>query len=306
MPDPLPTSAAIEARRTLSVVVPVYYNEESLPLLYDKLRWLEKQLDGLGLGLELIFVDDGSGDNSLAALLQVKSERPKTKVISLSRNFGAHAASKTGFQFVTGDAFLILAADLQDPVEQVLKMTEEWLKGAKYVISVRAAREDSFSVRLLARLYYRLLDWMVVKGYPEGGFDLMLMDRIMLPFMKNSVKHTNHTVFSLWLGFPPTILSYVRRERIHGRSRYTLKKKLKFLIDTFTGADAFRIRFRGGDPEFSLRDNPYRDDAYRWRTSSRLCYASRSHHLLFRSDSGDAWHPRRILVACIRRSEQQA
>jgi polyisoprenyl-phosphate glycosyltransferase len=245
MSGSFPTSAA-KASRTLSIVVPVYYNAESLPLLFNKLRWLEQRLDELGIGLEIIFVNDGSGDNSLAALLQIKSERPLTKVISLSRNFGAHAASKTGFQFVTGDAFLILAADLQDPVEQVLKMTEEWVKGAKYVISVRAAREDSTSVRFFARSYYRMLNWMVVKGYPQGGFDLMLMDRVMLPYMKNSVKHTNHTVYSLWLGFPPTVLSYVRRERMHGRSRYTLKKKVKFLLDTFTGFSAVPMRMLSG------------------------------------------------------------
>ncbi|OQW90624.1 MAG: glycosyl transferase, partial [Thiotrichaceae bacterium IS1] len=110
--------------KKLSVVVPVFYNEESLLPLFEKLLQIEQQLQQKSIELELIFVDDGSGDKSLQKLLEIKKQREHTKVIKLSRNFGAVHASKTGFQFVTGDCFMILAADLQDPPELILEMVD--------------------------------------------------------------------------------------------------------------------------------------------------------------------------------------
>jgi dolichol-phosphate mannosyltransferase len=231
-----------DCERKLSVVIPVYYNAASLPELLAELKELERELNERRLALELIFVNDGSGDDSLEELLKIKKARSATKIINLTRNFGSVAASKTGFKFVTGDAFVILAADLQDPTSQVLRMADEWLAGCKFVISVRASRKDPMLTRLFARLYYRILDWMVVRGYPQGGFDLMLMDKVMLPYMATSVKSTNPMVYAYWLGFQPKVLRYARRERRHGRSRFTFRKKLSLLLDTFTGFSVTPIR----------------------------------------------------------------
>jgi glycosyltransferase involved in cell wall biosynthesis len=230
------------SRRKLSIVTPVYFNADSLPALFERLQWLEGELNLRNVDLELIFVDDGSGDTSLEELLKIKAARPATKVVSLSRNFGAVAASKTGFRYVTGDAFLILSADLQDPPEQVLTMADEWLAGEKFVVSVREARRDPAPTRLFAWVYYKVVDLMVVPGYPRGGFDLFLMDKVMLPYMAGSVKRTNPTVYAWWLGFRPKVLYYTRQERRYGKSRYTFRKKLRFLFDTFTGFSATPIR----------------------------------------------------------------
>src|SRR5436853_3026937 len=153
--------------RTLSVVVPVYFNAESLPFLFEELQGLETVLLHRGLGLELIFVNDGSGDDSLQELLRIKRARPPTKVISLTRNFGYIAATKVGFQFVTGDAFIIVAADLQDPLDQIVPMLETWLQGHKFVISVRTSREDPLLTRLFARAYYGLVKRRIARDYPE-------------------------------------------------------------------------------------------------------------------------------------------
>jgi glycosyltransferase involved in cell wall biosynthesis len=229
-------------KKTLSVVIPVYYNAESLPELFGEISVVEKELLGRGVELELIFVDDGSGDNSLEELLKIKRARPATKIISLSRNFGARSASKTGFKFVTGDAFMILAADLQDPPAQIIPMVDRWLAGCKFVISVRAARKDPWATRLLARIYYQVVDWLVVAGYPTGGFDLMVMDKAMLGHMVGSTKNTNLTMYAFWLGFEPVVLSYERRERRHGKSRYSFRKKVQFLVDTISGFSVTPIR----------------------------------------------------------------
>jgi len=229
-------------RRCVSLVIPVYYNAASLPELHRELGAFEQQLAQRDLELELIFVNDGSGDDSLAELLKIKAVRPQTKVISLSRNFGAIAASKTGFQFVTGDAFIIVAADLQDPIDQVILMVDEWLAGHKFVVSARVKRADPPFARLLAWVYYRILELMVVKGYPRSGADLMLMDKTLLPYLKGSTKGTNPGVYAFWLGFEPRTLFCERRERRHGKSRFTLRKKLKYFIDTVSAFSVTPIR----------------------------------------------------------------
>src|SRR6185436_17686318 len=112
------------------------------------LQAVERGLADRGLGMELVFVDDGSPDGSLAVLRELKARRPATKVVKLSRNFGAVHASKTGFRYVTGDCFTILAADLQDPPELILQLADLWLQGSKFVVCVREGREDSLPSRL--------------------------------------------------------------------------------------------------------------------------------------------------------------
>ncbi|MBM7866624.1 glycosyltransferase [Heliobacterium gestii] len=229
--------------KKLSIIIPVYYNEGSLPYLYDELVEIEKELNKLELELELIFVDDGSTDRSLQELMTIKLKREKTKIIKLSRNFGAVHASKTGYRFVTGDCFIVLAADLQDPPELILKMVRKWLEGHKYVIAVREARQDPFLTTLFARFYYRVLRKIVYKDFPKGGFDVALMDKAFLPYMQKCAKNINPSLYSYSLGFKPCVLEYTRRERKYGKSRWTFLKKLKFFIDSILGFSIVPIRF---------------------------------------------------------------
>jgi polyisoprenyl-phosphate glycosyltransferase len=221
--------------KCLSIVIPVYFNGPSLLILAEDIRQFEEELDKRQMTLDLIFVDDGSKDDSFNELMKIKQKRPQTKVIKLSRNFGAVAASKRGFQYVEGDCFSILSADLQDPISQVLRMLDEWLAGNQFIFSVRAKRKDPFFTKLFASVYYKLLHLIVSKTYPKGGFDLMLMDKIMLPYMQNSAKNTNPNMFAYWLGVEPKILQYQRNERKFGKSRWTFRKKLRLMLDTFTG-----------------------------------------------------------------------
>lgn len=227
---------------TLSVVVPVYFNEPSLPLLFDALMDVEAGLRERGLGLELIFVDDGSRDGSLAALREIKRKRPATKVVKLTRNFGAVHASKTGFRFVTGDCFMILAADLQDPPELILQMADLWRQGAKFVVCVREDREDSPVSTLYSRLYYRLIRLLVVRDYPPHGYDVALMSRDFLPYLLDSSRSVNTALFAYWLGFEPVKIHYTRRKRLHGKSRWTFFKRVKFFLDSILGFSIVPIR----------------------------------------------------------------
>ena len=179
----------------VSVVVPVYFNEQSLAPLFLELSKQEEVLREKGHTLELIFVDDGSGDNSLQELLKIKQQREATRVVKLTRNFGAIHASKTGIRLVSGDCFLVLAADLQDPPELIPQMVDKWEAGSKFVICARANRKDPVASKLFSSIYYRLLRWFVVDDYPTGGFDLALMDRAFLPHVQNSSKNINPLLF---------------------------------------------------------------------------------------------------------------
>jgi len=228
--------------KKLSIVVPVYFNEKSLPLLADELEAVERLLLAKDVELELIFVDDGSGDGSYREVLNIKARRPATTVVKLSRNFGAVHAYKTGLQFVTGDCFLCLAADLQDPPALILEMVDRWLGGCKYVICIREKRQDPLATRLFAGFHYRLLRLLGIKDYPIGGFDLALMDCRMLAHLRDSNKNVNPNVFVFWLGFTPSQISYVRRERLHGKSGWTFSKKVKFFLDTLLGFSMVPLR----------------------------------------------------------------
>lgn len=226
----------------LSVVVPVYFNEHSLPPLFEALLDVEERLREKDFQLELIFVDDGSRDGSLAVLRQLKQRRPATRVVKLTRNFGAVHATKTGMRFVTGDCFLVLAADLQDPPELILEMADLWRQGAKLVLCVRKDREDSPASVLFSNIYYRLVRLFVVKDYPTGGYDLALMDKQFLPYLLDSAKNVNTPLYAYWLGFEPVRIEYSRRKRLHGKSRWTFLKRVKFFIDSLLGFSIVPIR----------------------------------------------------------------
>ncbi len=233
--------------KKLSIVVPVYYNEGSLWLLFEQLQRVEQQLSAIKMGLELIFVDDGSGDASFETLLRIKEQRASTKLVKLSRNFGAVHASKCGFQFVTGDCFMILAADLQDPPELIMEMVEKWFRnGAKFIICERISRDDPWVSKLYARVFYWFLHRLVMQDYPAGGYDIALMDRSLLPQLVNSSKNLYTPLLAYWLGYKPEIIHYHRAKREHGKSRWTFKKKVKAFLDVMLGFSVTPIRFISG------------------------------------------------------------
>jgi len=232
--------------KKLSIVVPVYFNAGSLPRLFEELLKLEAKLAERAVSLELIFVDDGSKDESLSLLLDFKAKRPETKVAKLTRNFGAVHCSKTGFQFVTGDAFMILAADLQDPPELVLTMVDHWLTGSKFVICERITRDDPIISKIYSKVYYKLLRALVIPNYPEGGYDIALMDKAFLPHMLNSSKSVFTPLLAYWLGYKPDVIYYHRRAREYGKSRWTFAKKFQTFLDVMLGFSITPIRVISG------------------------------------------------------------
>lgn len=229
--------------KTLSLIIPVYYNEGSLLLLFDKILEVEIILLSLEINLELIYVDDGSGDNSLNILLKIKQKRPTTKIIKLTRNFGVVNATKTALKFVTGDCFTFLAADLQDPPELIIEMIKKWKSGSKFIICERVSREDPPLSKLFSTVYYKVLNNLVLKDYPKGGFDMALMDSVFLDPLVNSSKSLYIPLLAFWLGYTPEVLHYHRKEREHGKSRWTFAKKINAFLDVMLGFSVTPIRF---------------------------------------------------------------
>jgi glycosyltransferase involved in cell wall biosynthesis len=228
--------------KTVSVVVPVYYNAESLLLLFAELQKVEGQLLERDCAMELIFVDDGSGDDSMIELMKIKRKRPDTRVVKLTRNFGAVHSSKVGLNYVTGDCAAWLNADLQDPPELVTEMTDQWLAGSKFVIALRESRVDPPLTTLFAGIYHWLVRKIINKDYPRGGIDILLMDAALVPYIRDSSKNINTALLAYWLGYKPGTVNYVRQKREHGKSRWTFAKKLTYFIDSILGFSVLPIR----------------------------------------------------------------
>jgi len=228
--------------KTISIVVPVYFNELNLPDTVPQLLGLSEQLPGYNL--ELVFVEDGSLDNSLKILLEYQQQFPeKIKVVKLTRNFGTMAALQAGLTIVTGDCVGVIAADLQDPPELFLDMIRHWEEGTKAIFAVRADREESLLQKTFSNLYYALINHFAVRGYPAGGFDFFLADRQVIDNVnKIHEKNTNILTLIFWLGYQAVFIPYVRRKRTKGKSRWTLGKKVKLFVDTFVSFSYFPIR----------------------------------------------------------------
>jgi len=229
-------------RDTLTVVIPVYYNAESLRPLFDEFQKIDSEIENLGMNLHLVFVDDGSGDDSLELLRSIQGSRPGTTVVKLTRNFGAVSAAKAGFSFVEGDCFVLIAADLQDPVDKIPEMVRAWRDGYKLVLLVRERRGDPLLTRIGSSIYYALLRRLVFTDYPKRGFDVSLMDKDLLPYMRNSRKNVNPSLFAYYLGYRAKQIPYVRAARKFGRSRWTLAKKLRYFLDSILGFSILPLR----------------------------------------------------------------
>jgi len=227
---------------TLSVVVAAFNEEGNLPLLYQ--RMLALDWTALGLSPEFVFVDDHSRDGTPAILREFAARDPRVKVLRFSKNFGSHKAFTAGLEHSTGEAAVILAADLQDPPETIPQLVEKWRAGAKVVWAVRAAREgESVRTKFFSRLYWHLMRHYAEIQPPKEGADFLLVDRRVIDVLRHSPeKHTSLLALIQWMGFTQDSISYVKQERHSGRSKWTLRKKLELAIDSFVSFSYFPIR----------------------------------------------------------------
>lgn len=225
----------------ISLVIPVYYNEDNLRPLYKDIK--EKIIDTIDYEYEIVLINDGSQDNSYSVMKELAEKDNNIKIISLSRNFGSHAAILCGLSKCTGDCAIVKAADLQEPTELVLEMVESWKKGNNVVLAVREGREESKQQTLFANLYYWMVRKTALPSMPKGGFDVYLLDRKVIDvLMALDEKNSALTGQILWSGFKTDKVYYTRLAREIGTSKWTLKKKIRLVSDTLFGFSTLPIK----------------------------------------------------------------
>jgi polyisoprenyl-phosphate glycosyltransferase len=218
-------------RQLLSVVAPFYYSTETIPEFYRRLKavmvGLEAEIDH-----ELVFVNDGSTDDTLAMLRELASRDPHVRIIDLSRNFGHQIAITAGIDAARGDAVVVIDDDLQDPPEVVVEMLEKWREGYKVVYGVRAKRkgESAFKVAS-AKLFYRLLNRLSEMPLPLDTGDFRLMDRKVVEAFK-AMREENRYVRGMvaWIGFKQVGLPYERDARYAGETHYNMRRMLELAV----------------------------------------------------------------------------
>lgn len=215
----------------VSVVVPVYYNAETLEALYERIaKVMEKTAVA---SWDVTFVDDGSQDDSREVLERIRSEHANVRVVHLAKNHGSTPAILTGMAHATGRAVAILAADLQDPPETLEELIGIWRGGIKVAIATRVSREDPLTSRIFSALYYRLFRLLVSPEMPPGGFDIAVLDQQVSSLMvRHAEKNTNFPAALLSLGFQRKVIGYHRAAREHGTSRWTFWRKFKLMYDS--------------------------------------------------------------------------
>ncbi|NOZ73056.1 MAG: glycosyltransferase family 2 protein [Chloroflexi bacterium] len=226
MPDPTSHS-----RPLISIVIPAFDEEENIPVLY---RQLVTVAEAEPVDWEFIFIDDGSTDGTYAVLEALHVRDPRVKALSFTRNFGSHVGTAAGLQLASGDAAIIMAADLQDPPQVLHEFLDRWRKGYKIVWGVRTIRDDPLGKRIFAALFYRLIRRVALPQYPKkgtGGF--CLIDRDVVEAF-SSFKERNRVTFGLisWSGFSQTEVPYERPQRHSGTSKWSFGRQVKAAIDT--------------------------------------------------------------------------
>lgn len=216
-----------------SVVIPVYNEALVIRETYKRLKRVMEQTDGV---YELLFVNDGSKDETLDMLKELAVRDDTVKYLDFSRNFGHQIAITAGMDYASGEAIVIIDADLQDPPELILEMIEKWKEGYDVVYAKRTKRKgETFFKKATAYAFYRLLQAATEIDIPLDTGDFRLIDRKVrdeLVGMRERSRFVRGLVS--WVGFKQTAIEYERDERFAGETKYPLKKMIRFSLDGIT------------------------------------------------------------------------
>ncbi len=215
---------------TLSIIIPVFNEEEVLPLLLARLKSVAASID---CAVEFLFVNDGSSDGTLQVLCEAANADRRVKFISLARNFGQQIAATAGLDVAEGDAVVLIDADLQDPPELIVQMLAEYRQGYDVVYAKRTGREgDSLFKRVTARVFYMLMRAAVYSDLPADTGDFRLMSRRVVNLLSSMrERHRFLRGMASWIGFPQTSVPFVREARQAGSTHYPFLKMLALACD---------------------------------------------------------------------------
>ena len=239
--------------KKISVVIPMYCEEEVADICYKRVVNNLKKLSDK-YNYEIIFINDGSKDSTLEILKKIASNDDNAKIISFSRNFGHQAAVTAGIRNVTGDAIIIMDADLQDPPELFEGMIEKWEEGYEVVYGKRKTREGESIFKLLtARMFYNTLNKLSEIEIPKDTGDFRLVDRKVIDVIATLPEHNKFLrgLFS-WVGFNQYAYEYNRVNRVAGKTKYPFKKMLKLATDGILSFSAKPLKIVGAIGIFSV------------------------------------------------------
>lgn len=217
-------------KKLLSIVVPVYNEQEVIDETYKRLTAVFKEYF---MDIEYIFINDGSRDNTYTKLSEIASKNSGVRVINFARNFGHQIAITAGMDYAKGDAIVIIDADLQDPPEVILDMVKKWQEGYEVVYGKRLKREgETFFKKFTAKMFYRFLDSMTDVKLPVDVGDFRLIDRKVCDAMKMLPERSRYVRGLVsWVGFKQSSVEYKRDKRFAGETKYPLKKMIKLAGD---------------------------------------------------------------------------
>ena len=222
-----------ESKPNYSIIVPVYCNEGSLTELYSQIQSDVVQQNP-SRSYEIIFVDDGSSDNSFNVLLELKHKNPKDiKIIKFTRNFGQLSAILAGYQHAQGEYIIFISADLQDPPKLINQMLDAHFdEGYEIVVFHRSSRDESFFRKFTSKFFYKIIQKLSFPNMPEGGFDFVSISQKVKHFiLTNTEANAFFQGQILWTGYTVKFIPYHRKKRKHGVSGWSFQKKIKYLID---------------------------------------------------------------------------
>ena len=221
-----------------SIIAPVFNEEESLPVLYDR---IVETMVKTGSPWELVLVDDGSRDKSTGIIREMAKKDARIRPVIFARNFGHQIAVTAGLDYCRGDAAIIIDADLQDPPEVILQMIDLWKEGNEVVYAIRAEREgESWFKKATASLFYRIIYRITDVKIPLDSGDFRLLDRKVIDVMNQMrEKHRFLRGMSSWIGFKQVGLPYRRAARFAGVTKYPFSKMMKLALNAITSFSYF-------------------------------------------------------------------
>ncbi len=226
----------------ITVLIPIYNEYEGIPFLVDSLN--EFFTGHSQIRAEVIFINDGSADRSVERLAEMNHRAYRGRIINLSRNFGSHAALRAGISHASGDLVCFNYADLQDPLDLIISMKAKIEEGNDIIWAHRESTKVSFAEKAFSRSYAYLMQKFAFKNFPEKGFDIVMFNNKVAKAVNLNVE-ANSSIFLqiLGMGFQQDSISYKKRERKTGASKWTLSKKIKLFIDSFVAFSYAPIRF---------------------------------------------------------------
>ena len=238
--------------KKISVVIPMYYEEKVAEECYKRVKESLEKIENYDY--EILFINDGSKDKTLEILENIARQEPKVKIISFSRNFGHQAAVTAGLKYVTGDAIVIIDADLQDPPELIPEMIKLWEAGNEVIYGKRKSREGESIFKLFtAKMFYKTLNALSDVEIPKDTGDFRLVDRKVVDTINSLPEHNKFLrgLFS-WVGYKQYAFEYERKERFAGETKYPLKKMLKLAADGIISFSTKPLKIVGALGLFSI------------------------------------------------------